>query len=90
MSTEHRTIQLDADNRNVSTTSPTCCRCGRHIASRTYRTVHLIAGGAQVLHPEDEQLYTPDEGDMGWHPIGNGCARKLGMEYSVAVVELFP
>jgi hypothetical protein len=46
--------------------------------------IHVIAGGGQVLHPEDEHLFNAkDPGDMLWYPIGPDCAKKLGLEWSV-------
>jgi hypothetical protein len=45
--------------------------------------VHVIDGGSTILHPEDEQLYYSDEGDLYWHPIGPECAKIFGFEWSI-------
>jgi len=40
--------------------------------------VHVINGGADVLHPDDEALYVPDGGDMGCHMLGPECRKRFG------------
>lgn len=78
-----RTAQLDADNRREPRTTHYCVRCHKDlIPGQPFRMVHLIAGGAQVLHPEDEALYQNDGGDMYWFPIGNDCAKKVGLDFT--------
>ena len=47
------------------------------------RYIHIINGGDDVLHPGDEAAYIPDEGDVGLHEIGNECAKKIGLEWTV-------
>lgn len=79
-----RTTFLDYDARPRPKTDTFCCKCQKDIKGNNYRWVRLINGGATVLHPADEALYTPDAGDLGWHRIGSDCARKLGLEWSAA------
>lgn len=83
----YRKVFLDPDNRYIPVglvaSDLVCCRCNKRIRSKAYRLVHLIDGGANVLHPEDADAYIPDDGDMDWHPIGPDCARKIGIEYTV-------
>jgi hypothetical protein len=38
----------------------------------------VIDGGALVLHPEDEALYSADSGYMGCYLVGPECRRKFG------------
>lgn len=47
-----------------------------------YRTVHLVDGGAFVLHPDDEAAYVPDREDRGFYAIGMDCARVLGIDWT--------
>jgi hypothetical protein len=76
-----RTTFLDPDNRRYAKTDLFCCRCNKDIKG-SHRIVHLVAGGAQVLHPDDELAYVSDGGDLGAQAIGPDCARKLGLEWS--------
>lgn len=60
-----------------------CYRCGKTIQpGRHHRMVHIIDGGLSILHPQDESRYVSDAGDMGAHPLGLDCARKIGLEWS--------
>lgn len=78
-----RTIFLAYDARRDPKTDLSCIVCQKDLnPTKPYRTVHVVAGGSQVLHPDDEQLYIPDKGDCGCHPIGPDCAKKLGLEWS--------
>ena len=61
-----------------------CCCCDKPIArGRITRMVHLVDGGGQVLHPQDEHLYQSDEGDCLWLPIGSECVKRLGKAWSI-------
>lgn len=83
----HRTKFLDPDHHasHHSKTDFWCCRCGKDIRTRANaRWVHLVDGGMQILHPEDEDSYIADGGDMGGHPLGPDCAHKIGLEWSRA------
>lgn len=78
-----RTKFLDYDSRPRPKTDCFCVRCHRDIKPGEHRRfVHLIAGGATILHPADESSYIPDNGDCGSFPVGMGCARKIGLEWT--------
>lgn len=51
-----------------------CARCGKEVKNPKL-WVHVIDGGDRILHPEDEDAYTSDDGDMDMHPIGPECAK---------------
>ena len=56
-----------------------CAACGRELAATGKRyAVHVINGGADVLHPSDEAIYVPDGGEMGLHFIGSECRKRFG------------
>ncbi len=69
-------------DKRVTTDNP-CVVCAKEVDPATARYVHLIDGGGVILHPGDEHLYVPDGGDVGGHPIGPDCAKRLGHEWSV-------
>lgn len=54
-----------------------CAVCGRELTGKQF-VVHVINGGGEVLHPDDEFLYEPDGGDLGCHYIGPECRKKFG------------
>lgn len=61
-----------------------CAVCGRKLLG-DFTTVHIVAGGDLILHPDDEATYVSDPGDMGAWDIGPECARKfLPAEYRKA------
>lgn len=76
-----RTKFIDPDFRREPKTQLWCCRCQKDIRG-AYRVVHLVNGGAFALHPGDEGKYAADSGDLGAHPIGPDCARKIGIEWT--------
>ncbi len=84
--TELRTKNLlPLGNRPHPRTPFYCCVCHKDMnPSRPYRLVRVIRGGMVVLHPGDEAKYVTDAGDLGGLPIGNDCARELGMEWTSA------
>lgn len=74
---------LDINTRREPHTDHFCVACQKDMdPAKPYRSVHVVGGGAFVLHPADEGKYVPDNGDMGWFPIGPDCARKLGLEWT--------
>lgn len=81
----YRKTYLDPDYRKDPKTDLFCCRCQKDIKTKTHRVVHLIEGGMWILHPEDEHLYESDNGDCGWFPIGNDCAKQVGLEFTKKV-----
>jgi hypothetical protein len=55
-----------------------CAACGRAIKEGSERWfVHVIDGGANVLHPDDEPNYEPDSGNMDFHAVGPECRKKF-------------
>lgn len=78
-----RTVFLDYDARRDPRTPWFCIRCQRDLKpGQPFRWVHLIDGGAWVLHPDHEAAYVPDAGDVGCHPIGLDCARQIGRDFT--------
>jgi hypothetical protein len=62
---------------------PSCLRCYKPLKDgQPRRWVHLIDGGENILHPDDEALYLSDAGDMYWHEVGADCARTIGLEWT--------
>lgn len=81
--TDLRIKYMDPDYRRDPKTKHFCCRCQKDIKDGSpYRMVHCVEGGMCALHPGDEDKYVPDAGDMGTHPIGMDCARKIGIEWT--------
>lgn len=61
-----------------------CIACHRDLKPlQPARLIHCVHGGFTVLHPADEGLYTEDAGEMGFHPLGIDCAKRLGLEWSI-------
>lgn len=56
-----------------------CVVCGKECETHK-QSVHLIEGGAAILHPQDEALYKDDGGDMGFYPVGNDCVKKFNLK----------
>lgn len=78
-----RTKSLDFDARPNPKTDFYCVKCQRDIKpGARHRMVHLIEGGYMILHPADEALYQPAAADLGLHPVGMDCARKIGLEWT--------
>lgn len=51
-----------------------CIICGA--PTKKQLALHCVDGGPFALHPEDEERYTPDGGDLGIQYIGPDCLRK--------------
>lgn len=81
MDKPYRTKFLDYDARRDPKTNVFCVRCQKDIKGEPKLHVHLVDGGPFVLHPEDENKYVDDGGDLLFHPIGSCCAKILGMEW---------
>lgn len=89
-----RTKFLDFDARREPKTDRYCIKCQKDMApDQVCRMVHIVDGGAMVLHPDDEEAYLAagralpggqHPGDCGCHPIGGDCARKLGLDWTHA------
>jgi hypothetical protein len=81
----YRTKFLDYDARREPKTDRYCVRCQKDIKQGSVcRSVHIVDGGAMVLHPADEHLYTSNSGDCGSYLIGPDCASILGIEWTRA------
>lgn len=79
-----RTKFLDYDARRTPHTDHFCIKCQKDIKpGQPVRMVHLINGGIDILHPDDEAKYMPDAGEMGLHAVGSDCAQKIGLEWTV-------
>jgi len=82
----YRLICPDWDFRKDPKTDHFCAVCQKDIKlGRPYRMVHIVDGGAVILHPEDEAIYAANgdqAGDLLHHPIGPECARRIGQEWS--------
>lgn len=78
-----RTKFIDPDNRRAAKTDRFCVRCNKDIKpSSPARSVHLVNGGLDILHPEDEAIYTSDAGDCGAFLVGMDCANRIGLEWT--------
>lgn len=78
-----RTKFLDYDARRTPKTEHHCIRCQKDLKpGQPVRWIHCVNGGMFVLHPDDESSYVSDAGDMGCWPIGNDCARILGIDWT--------
>ena len=61
--------------------APWCTACGRLLNPAKAQTVHIIGGGGEVLHPDDEAEWEAahgargDDGDMGAWDLGPECAK---------------
>ena len=83
MQTNIRTAYLDPDNRRDPKTDHHCHRCHKDFKPNAKtRQIHIINGGWDVLHPEDESKYVSDAGDMYVFEVGLDCARKIGWEFT--------
>lgn len=84
----YRTKELDYDARRKPKTDRSCVRCQKDIKpSSPTRSIHVVDGGAWILHPEDEASYAaqgPHNDDCGSFEVGMDCARIIGMEWTSA------
>ena len=76
-----RTKKLELRRDREPKTDNFCVVCHRDIKGSPRFWVHCIDGELRALHPEDEHLYEPNGGDLGFHPLGPGCARRIGLEW---------
>lgn len=58
-----------------STEFDSCVVCGKTVRTKDPLLVHVVRGG-QWLALESDKVDPNDSGDMGYLPIGSGCARK--------------
>ena len=84
-------FDCDPDFRRNPKTSFFCWRCQKDLKpEQSVRWIHLINGGTDILHPESESEYVPDNGDMAMFPVGMDCAKKIGLEWTSEHPELIP
>lgn len=83
MAKPYRTQFLDwHDTRRQPKTDNYCVVCQKDIKSEPRFWIHGVDGCAfNVLHPDDEHLYVSDGGDLGLHPVGPDCARRIGLRW---------
>lgn len=80
---KYRTTYLNPDYRKDPKTDSYCVRCQKDIKEGSkFRMIHLVEGGLQVLHPEDESKYVSDMGDLYFHKVGMECAKIIGLEFT--------
>lgn len=86
MSTAIKTKNVFEFNPDWGKTPATACfcfRCNRDLKpGQSRRWIHLIDGGAAILHPDSEADYVSDGGDMYYFPVGMDCAKIIGLEWS--------
>lgn len=79
---------LDPDYRRDPRTQHFCSLCQKDIKHAPDETayLHFVDGGMWILSVADEARYEAmsakqpgrqDAGELGFHPVGNDCARKL-------------
>ena len=56
-----------------------CCLCGKKVNPARMWAVHIVDGGASVVHPDDSHMIPEnDAGDMYCHMIGTECRKCFG------------
>ncbi len=87
MATERpfRTVFLDPDFRRDPKTAVYCCVCQRDIKGEPRFFARIVDAGASAVHPDDEHQLDrgayDDLEDLGVHPVGDECARRIGREW---------
>lgn len=78
---EPRTLFIDPDFRRTPKTKVFCCVCQRDLRPKAARRfVFLQSDGWHTIeHPQDQHSE-----NVVRHAVGLDCARKLGLEWSVA------
>lgn len=73
---------VDPDFRRDPKTDVFCWRCQKDLKpGQSRKWVHIINGGTDLLHPDDEDQYDAIANaatDLGCFPVGMDCARKIG------------
>ncbi len=86
MSIAVETIQDGHEDRarreaQASGSADICFICGRGLTEKALDSawfVHLADGGAVIVQSDAE---VDEDGDMGWFPVGSGCAGKVPDPY---------
>ena len=91
MSTMRECQTWSPDHRKWSKSEVWCCHCGKTLRpGQRRRYVHVIFGGATILHPGDEAQFAEgityfgggNGDDLGFHPVGLDCAKRIGLEWT--------
>lgn len=75
-----RTIFLDPDFRPVPKTDRFCCVCYKDLRTPPKYWARLLDPGTEAVLPADYHL-VPEDQDLGSHPVGNDCAKRIGLEW---------
>lgn len=74
--------EVDPDFRRDPKTDVFCWRCQKDLKpGQPRKWVHIINGGIDLLHPDDEDQYdriANAASDLGCFPVGMDCARRIG------------
>ena len=74
----------DPDYRRQPKTDYFCINCNKTIdPTKPHRLVRVIDKGDSFLHPQDVEGYMLEHGFAALHPMGNDCAKRLGLEWSI-------
>lgn len=76
-------IWIDPDFRRDPKTDHYCVRCQRDLKpGQPFRMVCLAFEGFYVWDPAIHSVDPTGETDMGLHPVGMDCARKIGIKFT--------
>lgn len=82
-----RTKFIDFDARREPKTDRWCVCCQKDLKPDAPVRKVYVGESMQAIHPADLKAYLdapPSSIDIGPHLIGMNCARKLGLEWTVA------
>ncbi|TXH08620.1 MAG: hypothetical protein E6R03_17890 [Hyphomicrobiaceae bacterium] len=80
-----RTKFIDYDARREPKTDFWCICCQKDIKPGAAHRLVKIVDFPDAIHPDDYDRAISQHGtDVVTHPIGMDCARKLGLEWTVA------
>lgn len=78
---DERPIDSKAFHRNEKRVGPDewpCARCGKPVKEADAKNwVTFTSGGGRFLRTDDPPVPANDPGQMGWHPVGPDCAKRL-------------
>jgi hypothetical protein len=76
----------DPDYRREPKTDLYCAHCQKDLdPKQAYRRVHVVDGGANLIHPDDEALWSVDphhSDEQRMYPVGPECAKRLGLAWT--------
>lgn len=76
-----RTKCIDPDYRVDPKADLWCIRCQKTIRG-AHRLIYITVDGHVAVHPDDVSAHASAT-DIGWQPIGNDCARIVGVSWTV-------